>query len=64
LDQLSALRNFAAHRSAKSKKAALKAINGERISTSGAWLKTNDRFLHIVSDLKKLADEIENFAPY
>ena len=64
LNQLSALRNFAAHRSEKSKNAALKAIGGKRISTSGAWLKGNNRFSSIAKKLKELADEIGDSAPY
>ena len=64
LNQLSALRNFAAHRSQKSKNTALKEIGGKRISTSGAWLKRNNRFLSIAKKLKELADEIGDSAPY
>ncbi len=64
LDQLSALRNFAAHGSGPSKRAALAAIGGERIESSGAWLKRGGRFQAIVDRLKALATEIENNAPY
>lgn len=38
LKQLVPLRNFAAHESPFSKKAALAAIGGARIESSGAWL--------------------------
>jgi len=64
LDQLSALRNFAAHESYPSKRAALEAIEGERIASSGAWLKRQGRFATLVASLKALATEIENAAPY
>jgi hypothetical protein len=64
LDQLCALRNFAAHESAKSKAAVLKALGCKRISASGAWLKRQGRFQRIVDSLKDLATEIENAAPY
>ena len=64
LDQLSALRNFAAHESSPSKRAALKAINAKRIKSSGAWLKKQNRFMHLVESLKNLAQEIETTAPY
>ncbi len=64
LEKLSALRNFAAHQSGPSKRAALKAIGGERIESSGAWLKRGGRFDAIAARLKALATEIENDAPY
>lgn len=64
LDRLSALRNFAAHESYPSKRAALEAIDGERISSSGAWLKRQERFDSLVTSLKALATEIENAAPF
>lgn len=64
LERLSALRNFAAHGSKKSKDDVLKAIDGKRIESSGAWLKCEDRFQTIVDRLKALATEIEHAAPY
>lgn len=64
LERLSALRNFAAHESDQSRKAALAAIGGSRIESSGAWLKIEDRFQVIVDSLKDLAQEIEDAAPY
>src|SRR5262249_52715414 len=64
LEKLSTLRNFAAHGSGPSKRAALKAIGGKRIESSGAWLKTGGRFQSIVDRLKALSTEIENDAPY
>lgn len=64
LERLSALRNFAAHESAISKRAALAAIGGQRIESSGAWLKCEDRFQAIVDHLKTLATDIEHAAPF
>lgn len=64
LDQLCALRNFAAHNSGVAKQAALKAIGQQKVSTAGAWLKRQNRFKSIVDDLIKLADEVEQSAPY
>ena len=72
LDKLSALRNFAAHESAVSKKKALAAIHRkqikhidkERILSSGAWLKKQDRLDTICADLKTMAQKIEDQAPY
>jgi hypothetical protein len=64
LERLVALRNFAAHESSSSKRAALEAIGQERISTSGSWLKRQGRFVAISASLKSLAMEIHNAAPY
>ena len=64
LERLCTLRNFASHESASSKRAALAAIGGKRIGSSGAWLKCEDRFQMIVDKLKALAMEIEHAAPY
>jgi hypothetical protein len=64
IERLSALRNFATHESPTSKRAALTAIGGKRIGSSGAWLKREDRFQTIVDSLKSLATEIERSARY
>lgn len=64
LEQLSALRNFGAHQSAKAKKAAIKAIGGERIGSAGSWLRSQGRFKKLCDSLKKLARDIEKKAPY
>jgi hypothetical protein len=64
LEYLCALRNFAAHESYKSKKAALDAIGGAKIRSSGAWLKRQDRFKWLSRKLKELADDIHTAAPY
>jgi hypothetical protein len=64
LEQLSALRDFGAHRSTKAKKAAIKAIGGERIGSAGSWLNKQGRFGTLCEALKKLAHAIERKAPY
>lgn len=64
LERLIALRNFAAHHSEKSKQAAIEAIGGERIGSAGTWLGKQDRFEHLCISLKRLANEIEQKAPY
>ncbi len=64
IEQLCALRNFAAHLSPQSKRAALKAIGLERISSAGAWVKRGNRFADISDSLTELAREIEAAAPY
>ena len=64
LEQLSALRNFAAHDSKPSKKRALQAIGGHNLTSSGAWLKKQNRFEKILASLKSLADEVHQQAPY
>ena len=64
LKKLSALRNFAAHDSSVSKKRALEAINQERMSSSGAWLKKQNRFATICNSLKAMAQQIDAAAPH
>jgi len=64
LKKLSALRNFAAHDSTVSKKRALEAIAQDRMSSSGSWLKKQNRFTTICDSLKALAQQIEAAAPY
>ena len=64
LERLSALRNFAAHESGKSKRAALIAINARNLKASGAWLKVQGRMDTIAKKLKELADEIHAAAPF
>ena len=68
LNELLALRNFAAHNSKHSKKNALNAVQQKRLESAGAWLKRknsnrsgdSNRFEDIVKDLKDLADKIKN----
>ena len=64
IDKLVALRNFAAHGSAVSRKSALKAIDQKRLLSSGAWLKNKRRFNKICESLKRMAEEIEAEAPH
>lgn len=64
LEKLSALRNFAAHDSWPSKQRALKAIEGDKISSSGAWLMRQERFSHLAKKIGDLAQEIGDAAPY
>ena len=64
LERLCTLRNFAAHDSVPSKKQALRAIGGQRLASSGAWLKRQNRFQQIAASLKALADSIHQHAPY
>ncbi len=63
LEQVSALRNFAAHNSEKSKNAALLATGQQRLSSAGAWLKRQGRFAAIAAKLKELAAELSAAAP-
>jgi hypothetical protein len=64
LEQLSGLRNFAAHDSYQSKKAALEAVGLDRIGSAGSWLKRQGRFEQIVLRLKELSQELHDAAPY
>ncbi|MFV2063878.1 MAG: hypothetical protein ACC726_10260 [Chloroflexota bacterium] len=63
LERLIALRNFAAHESSQSKKAA-KLATGTNMSAAGAWLKRQGRFKELSRPLQRLALEIEAGAPY
>ena len=64
LERLSTLRNYAAHDSVPSKKSALESIGQQRMASSGAWLKKQDRFKKISDKLKELADDVNENAPY
>jgi len=64
LEQLIALRNFAAHESSKSKQAAIHALNRERLASAGSYLKTQGRFGSLSAHLIVLATEIQTAAPY
>ncbi len=64
LEQLSALRNLAAHDSDRAKDAAREAIGGEKIGSAGSWLRKQDRLKALCESLKDLAAEIETKAPY
>ena len=64
LERLTSLRNFAAHESQVSKRAALEAIGGTNLSSSGAWLKRQKRFAGIARHLKAISTELNGHAPY
>lgn len=64
LERLTALRNFAAHESNQSKRAALTAIGQQRVGSAGSWLKVQRRYAAISSKLKDLGQEIHDNAPY
>lgn len=64
LERLSALRNYAAHESSKSKRAVLTAIDQKRVGSAGSWLKVKGRYGAISEKLKELAGEVEIAAPY
>lgn len=64
LEQLSALRNFAAHNSSISKSRAKEAVGQERMPDAGAWLKKQNRLMKIIDSLKTLSDEIHAAAPF
>lgn len=64
LEQLTTLRNFAAHESTVSKQGALKATNQSKIGSAGSWLKTQGRYYNICHKLKKLGEDIKSKAPY
>lgn len=64
LEHLCALRNYAAHESFKSKKAALDALGANRIGTTGSWLKRQGRYVWLSGKMKDLAAEVKALAPY
>lgn len=64
IERLCALRNYSAHASGQSRKAALLSVGQERIGSAGSWLKRQGRFSAIVAKLTDLANEIKDQAPY
>jgi cupin superfamily acireductone dioxygenase involved in methionine salvage len=64
LEELSALRNLAAHNSAVAKARAKEAVKQKRLAEAGSWLKKQQRLEAIIGRLKELADEIHAAAPY
>jgi hypothetical protein len=64
LEKLSALRNYAAHESNQSKRSVLKAIGQQRVASAGSWLKLKGRYVLISTNLKQLAEEVRDNAPY
>jgi len=63
LDRVFAMRNYAAHESARSKRLARVAA-GKNFSSAGSWLKRRNRFSRISAGLRLLAEAIEDAAPY
>ncbi len=63
LDRLIALRNFAAHESRQSKRAA-RASTETNMSSAGAWLKRQGRFRVLATDIRHIAATIQMHAPY
>ncbi|MEU8835185.1 hypothetical protein [Streptomyces sp900116325] len=64
LDLLMPLRNFAAHESPQSKKAAKAAAANSRMSSAGAHIKIGSRLWDLMADLERLANDIADAAPY
>jgi hypothetical protein len=64
LDCLIALRNFAAHESAVGKRTALKCTGSAKMSSAGAWAKTQGRMADLITSLRSLAGDIDSAAPY
>jgi hypothetical protein len=64
LEQLTALRNLAAHPSSVAKRRAKAILHAERIGSAGSWLKAHDRMWHILAQMAILARELRSRAPY
>lgn len=64
LERLCALRNFAAHGSAKARTAAKRALGVQNLKSAGSWLSRQQRFAGIAGKLKDLSGELETGAPY
>jgi hypothetical protein len=64
LEQLSALRNYAAHRSKQAKKAALLATGSAKIGSAGSWLRVGNRFDTLFSSFTDLSKKIKKQAPF
>ena len=64
LEKLSTLRNYAAHDSDVSKKAALTAVGLARMGSAGSWLKRQERLDYIVGRLLALTADLRSAAPY
>ena len=64
IEQLSPLRNLAAHDSRVARTRAKQVLGHKRMGSAGSWLKTQNRFQTLVNKLKELAEEIGSAAPY
>ena len=63
-DRLIALRNFAAHESAVSKRTLGRAVGQARVRPAGVWAKTQCRLVLLLGNLRALANDLESSAPY
>ena len=63
LDQLTALRDYAAHDSEISRRRALEVLGDKKICSAGAWLQVDERFGRIAANMKSLAHSISKMAP-
>lgn len=64
LERVCALRNYAAHESSTSKTRAKQATNQHNLGSAGSWLKRQNRFENLVTELEAFANEIATLAPY
>lgn len=59
IEQLCAIRNYAAHNSLQSKQKVMNVFNLKRISSAGSFLKQQRRFQNIADGLLELAEEVK-----
>ncbi len=64
LEQLIALRNFAAHESSQSRRAALQALQRKNLASAGSYVKRQGRLVSLSKELRALASDIQTAAPY
>lgn len=64
ITRLSALRNFAAHGSPQSRKAALSATGQQRLHSAGAWLKSGTRMQDLITTFRQLSTDLAAALPY
>jgi cupin superfamily acireductone dioxygenase involved in methionine salvage len=64
LERLSALRNYAAHDSMRSKEAARRAAGQAKIMSAGDWLCTQGRLADLIESCRAMAREIKEQAPF
>ena len=64
IDQLVALRNWAAHESPQSAKKAKVAIGHQRARSAGSWAKVNGRILELTGAVRAFAEDVQASAPY
>jgi len=64
LEQLIALRNFAAHESPSSRQSALKALGRNNLASAGSYLKVKGRFIALSKQIQSLASDLQTAAPY